>query len=56
MIDRERAIRALRAEVERQNQYYGLDNWSYAEVVDFVLRESGAVDVDLPQTMEAHKK
>ena len=31
-----RAIEALRAEVERRDEYYGLDNWTLREVVEFV--------------------
>jgi hypothetical protein len=31
------AVEALRAEVERRNEWYGLDNWSFEEVVCFVV-------------------
>ena len=34
---RERIAEALRRELERRNEWYGLDNWTEREVVDFVL-------------------
>ena len=34
---RERIAAALEQEVVDRNEWYGLDNWSFREVVDFVL-------------------
>ncbi len=33
----EHATEALHKEVARRNEYYGLDNWGFKEVVSFVL-------------------
>jgi hypothetical protein len=41
MADATAAAKALHAEVERRNEWYGLDNWSFNEVVDFVLKAAG---------------
>lgn len=37
---RDRAVAALAAEVGRRNEFYGLDNWTFEEVVDFVLNHA----------------
>lgn len=36
-MDRDAIVAALEAEVTRRNEWYGLDNWDFGEVVDFVL-------------------
>lgn len=46
---REEAARALEAEVVRRDQHYGLDNWHFAEVVDFVLAQ---MHPDLPADID----
>lgn len=40
-VDATAAAKALGDEIKRRNEYYGLDNWSVSEVVDFVLRAAG---------------
>ena len=35
-MDREEIERELKAELDRRDEWYGLDNWSLSEVVDFV--------------------
>lgn len=34
---RDKIAEAMKTEVEKRNEWYGLDNWSFREVVDFVL-------------------